>query len=146
MFFLYQKLQQSSDTQIAAIAEKSLKEVTYHVRWSSEWVIRLGDGTQESNRRINDAIANLWPYTGEMFMPVLYEQEITDAGIGVDVISLKEFWMKKIAVVFNEAGLFIPSSSTFMHTGGKQGKHTEHLDHLLTEMQYMQRAYPNSEW
>lgn len=144
-FYLYEKLQQSSDTQIAAIAEKAIKEVTYHLRWSSEWVIRLGDGTHESHRRMDDAISSLWPYTGEMFIPVAYEKEVADAGMGADVSLIKKPWMKKVALVFNEAGLIIPLSS-FMHTGGKEGKHTEHLDHLLTEMQYMQRAYPNSEW
>lgn len=144
-FYLFEKLMKGKDTQLAAIAEKSLKETTYHVRWSSEWVVRLGDGTKESHLRMNDAISNLWPYTGEMFIPVEYENEMKQDGIGVDVVNLKELWMKKIASVFNEAGLIIPSSS-FMHKGGKEGKHTEHLDHMLTEMQYMQRAYPKSKW
>lgn len=143
--YLYEKLQRSNDEQIAAIAAKAIKEVTYHLRWSSEWVIRLGDGTSESSSRMNNAISDLWPYTGEMFIPADYELAMAESGAGIDPSTIKESWMKKVADVFNEAGLIIPSAG-FMHTGGKQGKHTEHLDHLLTEMQYMQRAYPDSKW
>lgn len=143
--YLYEKLQHSTNEQLAAIAAKAIKEVAYHVRWSSEWVIRLGDGTSESHSRMNNAIADLWPYTGEMFIPADYEKAMAESGAGVDSSCIKEPWMKKVADVFNEAGLIIPSSG-FMHTGGKQGIHTEHLDHLLTEMQYMQRAYPDCNW
>lgn len=144
-FYLFESLQKSNDAQLAAIAEKSLKEVTYHLRWSSEWVIRLGDGTNESQQRMDDAMIALWSYTGEMFIQSDYEIEMAASGIGVDVSSIKEPWMNNVTAVFNEAGLKIPSSG-FMHKGGKEGKHTEHLDHMLTEMQSMQRAYPNSKW
>ena len=144
-YFLYQQLQQSKDAQLAAIASKALKEVTYHLRWSSEWVIRLGDGTEESHQRMVRAIDELWRYTGEMFEAVSYELRAASEGIGVDVSKLKEEWMNKVQEIFSEATLIVPSK-IFMQTGGKEGKHTEHLGYILTELQYMQRAYPKSEW
>jgi ring-1,2-phenylacetyl-CoA epoxidase subunit PaaC len=136
-YYLYQHLQNSSDIQIAAIAEKSLKETAYHLRWSSEWVIRLGDGTGESNRRINHALNELWPFTGEMFVPAEYEDNTIE--------ELKTSWQKKVEDVFAEATLTIPSTQ-WMQSGGKQGKHTEYMGYLLADMQYLQRAYPNSNW
>lgn len=142
---LFHQLQNSKDEQLAAIAEKSLKEVTYHLRWSSEWVIRLGDGTEESQKRILKAINELWRYTGEMFEASNYELRAMSDGMGVDVSKLKEPWLNKIKDVFDEATLTLPEK-IFMQTGGKEGRHTEHLGYILTELQYMQRAYPNSEW
>jgi ring-1,2-phenylacetyl-CoA epoxidase subunit PaaC len=144
-FYLYQQLQESKDEQLAAIAAKSLKEVTYHLRWSSEWVIRLGDGTDESHSRILKAVDELWSYTGELFMPVNYEQQAANAGIGADVSSLKNKWQEKVYEIFSEANLAIPVSSN-MHIGGKEGKHTDNLKEILTDLQFMQRTYPNSEW
>lgn len=142
-YLLFQRLQNSEDKQIAAIAEKSLKEVSYHLRWSSEWVIRLGDGTGESHQRMQKAIDELWRYTGEMFNPANYEK-----ATGTDFNKLQEEWNEKVRIVFNEASLVPPlgGGGAFMQTGGKQGKHTEHLGYILTELQYMQRTYPNSEW
>lgn len=144
-YCLFEQLKNSEDQQLAAIAEKSLKEVTYHLRWSSEWVIRLGDGTQESNGRMRNAIDELWRYTGELFEVAGFESHAVSDGTGVDVSKLKEEWMKKVKEVFSEATLSIPEK-TFMQTGGKDGKHTEHLGYILTELQYMQRAYPSCEW
>ena len=144
-FGLYEKLQYSKDEQLAAIAAKALKEVTYHVTWSSEWVIRLGDGTEESNARMLKAIEELWPFTGELFQPAAYELEAADAGAGVDPSSLKINWDNKIATVFEEATLPVPQN-VFAQTGGKNGIHTEHLGYILTELQYLQRAYPGAEW
>ena len=144
-YLLYRQLQNSKDEQLAAIATKSLKEVTYHLRWSSEWIIRLGDGTEESHNRMLHAIDELWGYTGEMFEAVSYELQVAGEGIGVDIASLKEQWTNKVKEVFEEATLPVPEK-VFMQTGGKEGKHTEHLGFILTELQYMQRAYPNSEW
>ena len=141
--FQYQLLQlllTHNDQTLAAIAEKSLKEVKYHLRWSSEWVIRLGDGTEESHQRMENAVAELWRYTGEMFMPAAYEKEL-----GIDVASLKYEWSKNVKQVFDEATLSIPSG-VWMQEGGKTGTHTEQLGYILTDLQYMQRAYPNSEW
>ena len=144
-YLLFEKLQQCNparpaggDEQLAAIAAKSIKETTYHVRWSSEWVIRLGDGTEESHDRMLKAIDELWRYTGEMFAPAIYETI-------VDVALLKNDWLQKIATVFTEATLPVPEK-VFMQSGGKEGKHTEHLGYILTELQYMQRAYPKSQW
>jgi len=144
-YLLYEKLQNSNDEQLAAIAAKSLKEVTYHKRWSSEWVIRLGDGTTESHDRMVKAIDELWRYTGELFMPADYESALVKDGIGVDPASLKDAWTKIINEVMNEATLPVPSN-TFMQSGGKQGIHTEHMGYILSDLQYMQRVYPNCEW
>jgi len=144
-YLLFEKLKESKDDQIAAIAVKSLKEINYHLRWSSEWVIRLGDGTEESHDRMMKAIDELWRYTGEMFEVAGYELQVAIDGIGVDVSKLKEAWFNKVKAVFSEATLNIPEK-TFMQTGGKEGKHTEHLGYILTELQYMQRAYPGCEW
>jgi len=144
-YLLYQQLKNNKDEQLAAIAEKSLKEVTYHLRWSSEWVIRLGDGTEESHARMEKAIVELWNYTGELFVTVNYEQEAADSGIGVDVSLQKDQWTNKINEVFNEATLTLPLN-TFQHTGGKNGLHSEHLGYILTELQYMQKTYPNATW
>jgi ring-1,2-phenylacetyl-CoA epoxidase subunit PaaC len=139
-YLLYEKLQNNTDQQIAAIAAKALKEVTYHLRWSSEWVVRLGDGTAESHQRMLKAIEELWRYTGELFIAADYELEA-----GFDISLLKDAWMKKISAVFDEATLPIPEK-TFMQTGGKTGVHTEQLGYILTELQYLQRTYPGAEW
>ena len=139
-YLLYEKLQLGKDEQLAAIAAKALKEVTYHLRWSSEWVVRLGEGTEESHSRMLKAIAELWRYTGELFIAADFEK-----GQGVEVSLLKDSWIKKVADVFEEATLPIPEK-VFMQTGGKNGIHTEHLGFILTELQYLQRAYPNSTW
>lgn len=148
-YSLYEQLQKGNDSQLAAIAEKAIKEVTYHIKWSSEWVIRLGDGTDESHQRMLKAIENLWPYTGEFFIPAEYESGL------VDLISLKEIWLSKIKTVFEEATLPLFSSQNpllggggdvFMQTGGKQGTHTEHLGFILSDLQYLQRTYPGAKW
>jgi len=145
-FFLYQHLQQSTDVTLAAIAEKSLKEVTYHVRWSSEWVIRLGDGTEESHNRLLNALDELWMFTGELFVPAAYETAAVKAGIGIDVSALNTAWEQRVNEVFEEATIGIASTSAWMQSGGKEGAHTEHLGFILAEMQYMQRVYPGCEW
>jgi ring-1,2-phenylacetyl-CoA epoxidase subunit PaaC len=136
-FYQYQKLQQSADAQLAAIAEKSIKETAYHLRWSGEWVIRLGDGTEESNRRINKALSDLWMFTGELFATASYEE--------IDVAILKDEWLRKVHDVFEQATLELPTSA-WAQSGGKEGRHTEYLGFLLAEMQYLQRAYPNATW
>ncbi|MEJ7612001.1 MAG: 1,2-phenylacetyl-CoA epoxidase subunit PaaC [Ferruginibacter sp.] len=144
-YFLYERLQQSKDEQLAGISAKALKEVTYHVTWSSEWVIRLGDGTAESHDRMQKAIDELWRYTGEMFEPADYETAMIDDGIAPDPATLKESWMNKVTDVLGEATLAIPEK-TFMQSGGKNGIHSEQLGYILTELQYVQRAYPGAEW
>jgi len=137
-FYLYQELISHPDTRIAAIAEKSLKEVSYHVRWSSEWVIRLGDGTAESNNRLRKAMDALWCYTGELFMPAEFESDI-------ELEKIKKYWTEKVKAILEEATLSLPEN-VFMHSGGKNGVHTEQLGFILTDLQYLQRTYPGAEW
>jgi ring-1,2-phenylacetyl-CoA epoxidase subunit PaaC len=144
-YLLYEKLQESSDEQLAAIAQKSIKEITYHIKWSSEWVIRLGDGTDESHARMNKAIETLWEYTGEFFIAADYETESAKQAIATDPGTLKQTWLQKVKDVFEEATLTLPADR-FMQTGGKQGTHTEHLGFILAEMQSLQRTYPGAEW
>ena len=144
-FYLYRQLQNSSNEQIAAIAEKSLKETAYHLRWSGEWVIRMGDGTEESKNRLLKALTELWMFTGEMFEPAFYEMPFCE-----NPGSLKTEWLEKIEAIFNEATVALKDGpfpkSTWMQKGGKQGNHTENLGYILAEMQYLQRAYPNATW
>ena len=144
-YLLYEQLQHNNDEQLAAVAAKALKEVTYHVRWSSEWVIRLGDGTEESHERMLKANDELWPFTGELFVPAIYE---TETIIGFDLSSLQPLWFEKVSGVLKEATLWSPKfgEHVFMQTGGKQGVHSEHLGYILAELQYLQRAYPGAEW
>ena len=144
-YYFYQRLQQSRDRELAAIAEKSYKEVTYHLRWSSEWVIRLGDGTEESHRRMKEALDQLWKFTGELFVPADYEKALAEKGIAADLGALRSQWEEKVETVFQQAGLIKPAAA-WEQTGGKQGRHTEHLGYLLAEMQFLQRAYPGCEW
>jgi len=144
-YLFYTELQKSKDETLAAIAEKSLKEVSYHQRWSCEWVIRLGDGTEESHKRIQTELNNAWPYTGEMFTMDETDKVLVAAGIGVDVASLSEKWHQKITEVVTEATLILPTDG-WMQKGGKEGKHTEHLGYILADMQYLQRTYPGMEW
>ncbi|GGB12120.1 1,2-phenylacetyl-CoA epoxidase subunit PaaC [Puia dinghuensis] len=143
-YFFYRELQHSRDAELSAIAEKALKEVTYHLRWSSEWVIRLGDGTEESHARMEKALDQLWMYTGELFQPAGFEQALAPGGIAVDLGEIKPLWELRVGEVLKEATLTTPGS--MMQQGGKQGKHTEHLGYLLAEMQFLQRAYPGNEW
>ncbi len=149
-FLLYEKLQHSKDDQLAAIAAKALKEVTYHLRWSSEWVLRLGDGTAESHTRMQAAFEVLWPYTGELFMPEDYEQYCASDGTGVDIAEIKAAWDTKVREVLAEANLAAVmkdnAPAAYMYTGGKQGTHTEAMGYILTELQYVQRTYPGNEW
>jgi ring-1,2-phenylacetyl-CoA epoxidase subunit PaaC len=144
-YLLYEKMQHSKDEQLSGIAAKAIKEVKYHVTWSSEWVVRLGDGTAESKTRMEKAIHELWRYTGELFVAAPYEIEMINTDIAPDVSALKNYWLQKVTEVFNEATLTIPEN-VFMQTGGKTGIHTEHLGYLLTNLQYLQRTYPGAEW
>jgi ring-1,2-phenylacetyl-CoA epoxidase subunit PaaC len=142
---LYNQLQQSKDEQLAAISEKALKEVNYHLKWSSEWVIRLGDGTGESHARMLKALNDLWPYTGELFIPAPFEQHAHEHGIAPDIKDLKKNWLDKVVAIFDEAKLPVPPEG-FSQTGGKTGLHTEYLGYILADMQYLQRTYPNNKW
>jgi ring-1,2-phenylacetyl-CoA epoxidase subunit PaaC len=142
---LFTQLQHGKDEQLAAIAVKSLKEVAYHLRWSSEWVIRLGDGTEESHRRIKLALEECWAYTGELFIPSSFEKELIAQQLIPDITLLRKAWLEKTAAIFDTANLPLPGE-VYMHTGGKEGDHSEYLGFVLAEMQFLQRAYPGAEW
>jgi len=144
-FMFLKELQNSNDETLEAIAKKSIKEVSYHLRFSSDWVKRLGDGTEESNKRIQNAINDLWAYTDELFYQTEADEVMIVEGIGVDVSKLKEQYYKQVSEVLNEATLEVPDLKYFQK-GGKQGIHTEHMGYILAELQYMQRAYPNMSW
>jgi ring-1,2-phenylacetyl-CoA epoxidase subunit PaaC len=135
----------SNDRRLREISEKSLKEVSYHLRHSSGWVIRLGDGTDESNRRMQKAIDDLWCYTGELYQPDLLDAAMWEERIGPDLNKVGADWLAGVRSVLTEATLQIPESD-WMHTGGKRGIHTEALGYLLAEMQFLQRAYPQAKW
>lgn len=141
----FEELTKSTDETLAAIAEKSLKETKYHLKHSSEWVIRLGDGTEESHQKIQDSINNLWRFTEELFFTNEVDALLLETGVAVDLNALYPRWKNQVAQVLTEATIEIPEA-TFQQKGGRTGLHTEHLGYLLAEMQYMQRAYPGMEW
>ena len=141
----FKKLTESKDAQLSAIAQKSIKETTYHLRHSSKWIIRLGDGTDESHEKVQSAIDNLWIFTNELFKMNEIDNKMLEQKIGVDCSKLKIEWDKIINEVLSEATLNRPEDAN-MPTGGRQGIHTEHLGHLLSDMQYLQRAYPDATW
>jgi ring-1,2-phenylacetyl-CoA epoxidase subunit PaaC len=139
------ELQKSTDLTLSAIANKCIKEVSYHERFSSDWVKRLGDGTEESNQKMQEAINDLWTYTDELFHQTEADKAMVAKGVGVDVTKLKENYYTQVSDLLQEANLKVPESKYFQK-GGKEGIHTEHLGYLLSELQYMQRTYPNMEW
>jgi ring-1,2-phenylacetyl-CoA epoxidase subunit PaaC len=139
----------STDARIAGIAAKAVKEVRYHVERSSDWVVRLGDGTDESHARMQSAIEALWMYTGEMFTVDATERALIDAGIAVDNESLLSPWQSSVRAVLDDATIVVPADSFMQGSrsrGGKQGIHTEHLSHLLAEMQVLPRSLPDARW
>jgi ring-1,2-phenylacetyl-CoA epoxidase subunit PaaC len=141
----WRAMMNSGDATLAAIAAKSEKESAYHVRHSSEWIIRLGDGTDESHRRAQAAVDDLWAYTGEMFVVDDSERGLIDAGIAIDPATLRPRWLKMVSDVLREATLVLPKSD-WMQQGGRSGRHSEHLGHLLSELQSMQRTFPSATW
>ncbi len=144
LLFLEQ-LQSSTDDTLSAIAKKSIKEVSYHERFSSDWIKRLGDGTSESRQKTQDAIDGLWTYTDELFHQTEADKLMVTEGVGVDVTVLKTAYYKKVDSILTAATIKTPELKWFQK-GGKQGVHTEHLGYLLADMQYMQRSFPNMEW
>ena len=142
---LLEQLVDSRDEQIAAIAAKSLKEVKYHYRFSSEWVLRLGDGTEESHHKMQEAIDHLWPYSGELIEASDLEKQMQQEGIGADIDLLGKKYQDRIRQTVRRAALTVPEVSWFQR-GGKSGVHTEQLGYILSELQYMQRAYPGMTW
>ena len=141
----WRAMMKSADGTLAAIAAKSEKESAYHVRHSSEWIIRLGDGTEESHARAQAAIDHLWAYTGEMFEVDDGERGLIEAGIAIDPADLRRQWLKTITGIVSEATLVLPRSD-WMQQGGRDGRHSEHLGHLLSELQSMQRTFPGAAW
>jgi ring-1,2-phenylacetyl-CoA epoxidase subunit PaaC len=141
----FEKLQYSKDEQLAAIAEKSLKETRYHLKHSSEWVIRLGDGTEESHNRVQNSLNILWRYRTELFFMDEIDAELIKQGIAIDLNTFRNEYDMFVSSILDKATL-TPPANNWSFGEGRIGKHSEHLGHLLAEMQYMQRAYPNMEW
>lgn len=144
-YLFLNELQKSHDLTLSAIAKKSIKEVSYHQRFSSDWVKRLGDGTAESHQKMQDAIDGLWTYTDELFHQTEVDKIIVSEGIGVDITALKATYYTAVSKILTESTLKVPESKWFQK-GGKEGIHTEHLGYLLSDLQYMQRTYPNMKW
>ena len=143
---LLAQLERSADGQIAAIAAKARKEVSYHLRRSADLVVRLGDGTGESHARMQAALDDLWPYTGELFVADEVDEVMAAQGIVDSVAELREPWLAQVRRTLAAATLVAPPADAWMHKGGKQGRHSEHMGYLLAEMQFLQRAYPGQQW
>ena len=141
----WRAMTRSADATLAAIAAKSEKESAYHLRHAAEWLIRLGDGTEESHRRAQAAVDALWPYSGEMFAADAAEQELIAQGIAIDPATLRAAWDATLDRVLAAATLARPAAG-WMQQGGRTGRHSEHLGHLLAEMQHLQRSYPGARW
>lgn len=144
-FLLLNKLQEAKNVNLQAIAKKSIKEVAYHRRFSGDWVKRLGDGTSESHQKAQQALNDLWVFTDELFHLTKDDEIVVNAGYGVDVRLLKESYYQEVIALLEEATLKIPETNYFQK-GGKNGIHSEYMGYILTEMQYMQRAFPNMKW
>jgi ring-1,2-phenylacetyl-CoA epoxidase subunit PaaC len=141
----WRAMMQSRDPRLAAIAAKSEKESAYHLRHCAEWIVRLGDGTDESRARTQAAIDHLWAFTGEMFEVDDSERGLIDGGIALDPAGLRGQWRDTLSRVMNEATLALPNND-WMQQGGRAGRHSEHLGHLLSELQSMQRTFPGATW
>ncbi len=142
---LYERLIHSSDSQLSAIAAKAIKEARYHLRFSRGWLVRLGDGTEISSQKMQQAIDNLWRFTAELFEVDDVELELIESGVAVDPRTLRQPWEHEVFAGLREATLRVPYETAY-RTGGKRGLHTEHLGPMLAEMQYLQRAYPGQQW
>lgn len=147
MVYLYEELKNSKDDTIKAFAEKSLKEMLYHLRHATDWMLRLGDGTTESNQRLQDAIDSLWIFTDDLFDADDTDALLLKEGIAADLVKVKTKWEQTIQKVLNEAKIKMPQPiSGFMRKGSRRGNHTEYLGHILAEMQFLPRAYPDAKW
>jgi ring-1,2-phenylacetyl-CoA epoxidase subunit PaaC len=142
---LWLRLQQSTDAELAAVAGKAVKEARYHQEHSADWLVRLGQGTDESKRRVTNAVDDLWRYGAELFASDAVDEAAAQSGLGPRWGDLKDEWFTEMAAIFGEAGLAVPAAVPFLSTG-KQGRHSEHMGFVLTEMQYLQRAYPGGVW
>jgi len=141
----WRSMMRSADPTLAAVAARSEKESAYHLRHASEWIVRLGDGTDESHARAQAAIDDLWAFTGEMFTVDDTERGLIDAGVAVDPATLIPKWTDTVSDLMREATLKLPENA-WMQQGGRDGRHSEHLGHLLSELQYMQRSFPGASW
>jgi len=142
---LWQALSGSSHESLVAIAAKSAKETRYHLRHAADWTVRLGDGTDESNRRTNAALEYLWPYTNEFFSETAEDDAVAESGFGVAWSTLQPAWEGTVLPVLAQSGLSVPTRTPFL-SSGKSGRHSEHMGHLLSELQYLQRTYPGNTW
>jgi ring-1,2-phenylacetyl-CoA epoxidase subunit PaaC len=142
---LWARLAQSSDAEVAAVAAKAIKEARYHQQHSADWLVRLAQGTEESQRRTTKAVNDLWPYTSELFADDAIDEAAAQSGLGPRWSELEDEWLAEMNAIFGEAGLALPASTPFLSTG-KKGVHSEHMGYILTEMQYLQRAYPGGVW
>jgi ring-1,2-phenylacetyl-CoA epoxidase subunit PaaC len=145
MGLYWREMMNLRDATLAAIAAKAEKETAYHLRHSAEWLIRLGDGTQESNARAQAALDELWVYTGELFETDEIERDLAQSGIAPDASILEDSWGKRIEPILREGTLTIPSVP-FMQSGGCSGRHSEHLGYILADLQFLQRAHPEAVW
>lgn len=146
MLHQYDALKKSTDDYLRAFAEKSWKEIAYHVRHSQDWVLRLGDGTSESNGRLQEAVNELWPYTEDLFNSDQTDMLLEKEGIGVSLDSIKEKWAQQVDALFQNAMIQKPILSGIMKRESREGKHTEHLGYILATMQFLPRAYPDAKW
>lgn len=144
-YYFYKELAKSNDEHLAAFAAKSLKETTYHMRHSSEWVIRLGDGTEESHAKMQEGLNKIWSYRHELFEKDAVEEHLIGLGIAVDTANIRDAFDKHIAEVISRATLEIPEEG-WLATGGRKGYHSEYLGHILAEFQSLARAYPDAKW
>lgn len=144
-YYFFTELCKSKDERLSQIAQKSIKEIAYHAQWSAEWVIRLGDGTEESHQKMQEALDDLWMWTGEPFMMDEVDQELIEQGIAIDLAPLKNLWHSKVDEILALATLKKPEEQ-WQQSGGKQGKHSEHLGYILAEMQYLPRMHPDAQW
>jgi ring-1,2-phenylacetyl-CoA epoxidase subunit PaaC len=145
-YFLYEKLSEVKDEQFRGMVEKHLKEIKYHLRHSREWVLRLGDGTDESHERLQKAVDELWTYTGEFFYMDEMDELLLSEELAVNTEEFRSDWKKLVTETLEEATLEVPDFDQFMASGGRKGLHTEHLGPLLAEMQHLRRSYPDAIW
>ena len=141
-----EQLSLSTEAEISAIGAKALKEAQYHLRHTQQWMLRLGDGTEESHRRLQDAVDDLWRFTQEMFVPDELDHTLTAEAITPDLEKLRSSWRESVEQTLREATLELPEDSQYMTSGSRGGYHTEHLGYLLAEMQVMQRTHPGAAW
>ena len=142
---LMNAMQHSKDETLAAIAKKGIKEVSYHKRFSGDWLKRLGDGTAESHQKMQEAVDHMWAYTAELFDMTASDQAMLEEGIGVDLTAIKDGYYQEVTDLLKEATMQVPENPYFKR-GGKQGVHSEHMGYILADLQYMQRAYPDMTW